>query len=272
MAATRGLVIPDLQVGPGRSLKHIEWIGAYCADKEFPLIVQIGDWADFPSLSSYDKNKAASENRRLSKDWDAFRRSADLLMAPIEKKRGYQPRLVFTAGNHEERVFRYMNDNAQIDTLPNPLEYLASRGWETHKFLCPVRIHDVLFAHYFPRSMTGRVTAGGLRYGSTSAMAMIRANMDSCVAGHRPGFEPAIFTTNDRTVVGVIAGSCYTHKEEWAGPGGDNYWRGVVALNQLRNGRFDPCPVSLDWLRERYGRRRSLQRRCATSSAPRKTH
>lgn len=261
--ATRGLLIPDLQVGPGRCTKHLQWVADYAADKRFPLIVQIGDWADFPSLSSYDKGKRAAENRRLSKDWDAFRYSVDIFENRWARETGWNPRKVFTKGNHEFRADRFMNDNAQIDTLPDVMDHLRERDWECHDFLRPVRIHGVLFSHYFPRSMTGRITASGLRYGSTSAMAMIRANMDSCVAGHRPGYEPAIFTTNDRTVVGVIAGSCYLHKEEWAGPGGDNYWRGVVALNQLKQGKFDPCPVSLNWLRDRYGK---IARRGASKS------
>ncbi len=51
------LVIGDTQVKPGETQEHIEHIGEYIVDKRPDVIVCIGDWFDFPSLSSYDKGK-----------------------------------------------------------------------------------------------------------------------------------------------------------------------------------------------------------------------
>ena len=247
----RCLLIPDIQVKPGVPTQHLTWASRYIADKQPAIVVQIGDWADFPSLSSYDRGKASAENKRVSKDWDAFRRSVDLL----ECNWGYSPRKVYTQGNHEYRATRYQMDNPAVDVLPDTCAYLKERGWEVHPFLKVAKVEGVLFSHLFPRSLSGRVTNSGMKYGSPSANHMIRANMASCVAGHKPGYDPSYYPgPNNKMLSGVIAGSYYLHQEEYNGPGNDCHWRGLVMLNRFGNGEFDACPVNVKYLKEKYGR------------------
>lgn len=248
----RGLLIPDLQVKPGVPLDHLTWLARFIDDKQFDPVIQIGDWGDFPSLSSYDRGKASAENKRLSKDWEAFCRSVDLVDKAFKS---YSPRRVYCAGNHEERIRRYANDNPALDTLPNPTRFLAARGWETYEFLKVGKVEGVAVSHLFPRSLKGTVTNAGLKYGAPSAEHMVRANMTSCIAGHKPGFDYKPYATDTKVYHGLIAGSFYLHKETYNGPNGDGAWKGVVVLNQLRNGDFDPCPVRIQFLRERYGKR-----------------
>ena len=50
-------VIPDCQVKPGQDYSFLRWVGNYLAEKKPDVIVQIGDFADMPSLSSYDVGK-----------------------------------------------------------------------------------------------------------------------------------------------------------------------------------------------------------------------
>lgn len=245
----RALLIPDIQAGPGRSTKHLEWCSKYIADKQFDIIIQIGDLGDFTSLSSYDRGKASAENRRLSKDWDAFRGAVDLLS---KGWRSYNPRLVYCAGNHEHRVYRYQEDNPALDTLPDPVRYMGGAGWEAHGFLSVAKVEGCSVSHFFPRSLQGTITSTAMKYGATSAKNMVRANMASCIAGHRPGIDWGVYSAGNRTYHGLIAGSFYTHNEEFMGPQ-QRYWRGVVALNRMKNGEFDPCPVSIGYLKERYG-------------------
>ena len=250
----RGLLLPDVQAGPGRSNRHILWAGRYAAAKRFDPVIQIGDWADMPSLSSYDKGKAAFEGRRLSKDWDAFRASVDQFMAPLGKAKGYSPRLVYTEGNHEFRLVRAANDNPELEgSLPSPCDYLKSLGWEVYPFLTVAKVEGVLVSHLFPLSLNGRVTQSSIRYGSPNASQMVRANMASCIAGHKPGLDVAMHPgAGGRMLCGLIAGSFYSHSESYNGPGFDNQWKGVVALNRLHTGRFDACPVSIEYLKAKF--------------------
>lgn len=64
----RILVIPDCQVKPGVPLDHMSWIGKLIVDKKPDVIVNIGDFADIPSLSSYDVGKKSFEGRRYVDD------------------------------------------------------------------------------------------------------------------------------------------------------------------------------------------------------------
>ena len=62
------MIIPDTQVKPGSSLKHLEWAGQYAVEKKPDVIVHIGDHWDMPSLSSWDVGKKSFEGRRYVHD------------------------------------------------------------------------------------------------------------------------------------------------------------------------------------------------------------
>ena len=64
-------IIPDVQARPGVPLDHLKYAGEYIAEKRPDVIICIGDFADMPSLSSYDKGKVAAENKRYKYDLDA---------------------------------------------------------------------------------------------------------------------------------------------------------------------------------------------------------
>jgi hypothetical protein len=240
-------VVPDLQIRPGLNLDHCTWISKYIASKEPDVVVNLGDLWDFPSLSSFDRGKRAAENRRVGADFTAGCTGVDLLMEHVK----HQPRWVFTEGNHCERLRRYANDNAELDVLPDPLMYLRGKGWDAYQFLVPVRIGGIAFAHIFPTNSQGRTTAASLRMGPPSALAMVKANMESCIMGHRQGLETAIYHTGRRTYRGIIAGSAYRQNEAYLGPT-QNYWRGILLLHEVRNGNFSLMEVSVDYLRRRY--------------------
>ena len=99
------MFIPDCQVKPGIDTTYLEAIGQYIVDKKPDVIVNIGDFFDFESLSSYDKGKLSFEGRRLEKDIEAGKEGMKKLLGPLREyqsvHRDYNPRLVFTLGNHE---------------------------------------------------------------------------------------------------------------------------------------------------------------------------
>ena len=57
------MVIPDVQCKEGVDISHLEWIGKYAAEKKPDVIVCLGDFADMPSLSTYDIGKKSFEGR-----------------------------------------------------------------------------------------------------------------------------------------------------------------------------------------------------------------
>ena len=78
----RIIVIPDVQVKPGADLSYIRWISSYICDKRPDILVIIGDWADMPSLSSYDVGKKSFEGRTYRDDILAANDALQALMAP----------------------------------------------------------------------------------------------------------------------------------------------------------------------------------------------
>lgn len=99
------VMIPDTQVKPGVPTEHLEWAGRYIVDTfkghSDCTVVHIGDAADMPSLSSYDKGKKAMEGRRYSEDIQAANGGFRLTDRPIAKAKGWKPRKLITLGNHE---------------------------------------------------------------------------------------------------------------------------------------------------------------------------
>lgn len=240
------IVIPDCQVKDGVDISYLEWIGKYIVDQEPDVVIQLGDFADMPSLSSYDKGKKCFEGRRYKKDIAASRRGMELLVAPIWRSRVPEMHLVY--GNHEARITRavelepILEDIIQVEDLCYD-EY----GWQVHEFLEPVSIDGVLYCHYY--------TSGVMGLRITTASALLTKKHQTCIAGHQQGKQIAYAIKADgRSITGLIAGSCYLHNEDFLGPQGNKHWRGIIVLHEVNDGQFDEMFVSLDYLRRRYGK------------------
>lgn len=238
--------IPDVQARPGNDFSFLGRVGRYIAEKRADVIVCAGDFADMPSLSSYDKGKREFEGRRYVKDIDAAKWAMEALMDPIRREPGYTPKLVLTLGNHEERIERATSIQPELDGLisPDDLEYEA-HGWEVHPFLKVVPVAGIAFSHYLVSGVMGRPI--------TTASALLAKRHMSCVVGHQQGFQIATAVRADgRMLTAIIAGSCYLHNEAYLGPQANTHYRGMVMLNDVRDGEFDVMPVSLSFLKRRY--------------------
>jgi len=248
-------IIPDCQVRPGDDFNYLYKIGQYIAEKKPDVIVCLGDFADMPSLSSYDVGKKDFEGRRYTNDIDAAVEAMNELMIPIaneqirlgvNKKRRWKPRLVMTLGNHENRINRAVNNDPKLEGLLRMEDLGYERfGWEVHPFLDVVVINDIAYSHYFPTGVAGRP--------ASTANAQLSKKHMSCVAGHQQGLQIATAHRADgRRLTSIIAGSCYEHNEDYLGPQGNRHWRGALMFHEVNDGQFDLMPVSLDYLNKRY--------------------
>jgi hypothetical protein len=243
------IVIPDAQVKPGVRTDHLEWAGRYIAEKEPDIVVQLGDWWDMPSLSSYDKGSGAAEGRRVARDIAAGNAALELLTNSGAGPSG--AKLVLLRGNHEQRIERYVNANAELDGSIGYHQFNdTALGWEPVPFLQPVEFGGVAFAHYFPRGSDGNV--GQTKRGAPSARAQLLREMQSCVAGHRQGLDLAVHTNGKRTLRSIIAGSFYQHSEGYLSPQGNHHWRGILMLCDVSKGNYNLVEISLDYLRRKY--------------------
>lgn len=251
------VVIPDTQVCPGVRTDHLAWIGQYLVDhfKDRPnvKVIHLGDHWDMSSLSSYDRGKKAMEGRRVIADIDAGNDGFALLNAPLEKlnagraRRGtdeWWPERHFLLGNHEQRIARAAEDDAQLDGLLS-YDLLDTRGWKVHDFLVPVCLNDVVYAHYFVNQANGRPVTGLIEN-------RIKTVGHTFVQGHQQGLKVGMVELVNGRRRGIVAGSCYLHDEEYRGPQARHEWRGILVLHEVRGGDFDVMEVSLNYLCRRY--------------------
>lgn len=238
------IVIADTQCKPTEDLAYMSWIGKYVNDKRPDVVVHIGDHYDCPSLSSYDKGKRSFEGRRLKADLEAGTKGLELLMSEIK----YKPRYVFCMGNHEERIDRLANDMPELGGFVGThLLPLKDMGWEVHEFLKPVDVGGIYFTHYLANPFSGKPYGG-------SALNQLKTVGRSFVCGHKQTLDIAIRPTIDgKMQIGIINGACYPHDESYKGIQGNNHFRGLTVLHEVKDGFGTPMFVSLDYLKTRYG-------------------
>lgn len=246
------LLIPDPQIKPDAPVNHLVAAGEYAAEKQPDTIVVIGDAFDMSSLSSYDRGKLQFEGRRYRLDIDAGKAGLEALLGPIRRAKGYKPRIVFTKGNHENRIERAVEENSWLDGMIGPHDMqLEAMGFEVYPFLQPVVIDGIAYCHYFPRGANG--TVGQTKRGAPNAKSQLTREGRSCIAGHQQGLDVHCQSLGGRLQWGVIAGSFYQHTEAYLSPQGNEHWRGVIMLHEVADGSFNPMVVSLNYLVSKYG-------------------
>lgn len=254
---TTHCVIPDTQVKPNLDFSHLAWAGQYIADKQPDVIVMIGDWADMPSLSEYDRGKKSFEGRTYKADIEASHEAMECLMRPIwaeqkrrvdGKRKQWNPRLVLTMGNHEIRIDRAIENDRKLEGLisTDDLKY-REFGWEVIPFLETVTIDGICYSHYFTSGVMGRPVS--------SARALVAKKHMSCTMGHVQSSE--IDMTQRRgdgvPLIGLFAGVYCQHDEGYLGPQGNRLHRQLWMKHEVNDGFYYPMPVSLEYLKKKYG-------------------
>jgi len=251
----RILVIPDCQVREGVPLEHLTWAGKAIVDYRPDVVVNIGDFADMPSLSTHDKaGSKYFEGLRYKQDVEVTKEAMRILLAPLKeeqqrlkrnKEKLYKPRMVMLLGNHENRIDRAINNSPVLEGLISTKDLGYEKDWEVYPFLHPVFINGVGFSHYFPTGAMGRP--------ASSASAIISKLHMSCVAGHQQGKQVAYGKRADGTpVCAIIAGSYYLHDEHYMDKISNRHWRGLVILNEVKDGAFDELFLSINYLSRKY--------------------
>lgn len=242
------IAIPDLQVKPGVILNHAEWIGKYIVEKQPNVVINLGDHSDMPSLSSYDKKTLDFEGRRFEGDVRASHLANDLLTTPcFDAGQWDNTEWHILYGNHENRIERFVQENPELAgfVTKEALEYEYYYD-HVHPFLSMAEVDGVTYSHYFYNPMTGRP------YGGMIATRLKQIGF-SFTQGHCQGADYGMRTLNNgKRQHGLIAGSCYLHREKYLGPQGHDHWNGIVQKYNVVGGNYDIKLVSLDSLCERY--------------------
>jgi len=250
------MVIPDTQRKPGVPLGTLSTAVRYAAAKKPDTIIMIGDFADMESLNQYDSGKKSFEGRRYKKDIECSHDAMSMLMEPIRKEqkrlkdnkeKQWNPRLVLTLGNHEDRISRAVEAEPKLEGVLsiNDLQY-EKFGWEVLPYLKPVVIDGIAYCHYFTSGVMGRPV--------TSASALLTKRHMSAIMGHVQGRQIAFATRADgKQMTAMFVGGFYQHQEEYLKPQGNAIqWHGLWMFHEVNDGSFDEMPVSLSFLMCKY--------------------
>lgn len=259
----RHLIIPDTQCKPGHNYDHLEWVGKYAVKTKPDVIVHLGDHWDMPSLSVYDVGKKAFEGRTYNDDIVAGNKAMDVLMSPIvaeqkrlreNKKKVWKPKKIFLIGNHEHRIERAIESDRKLEGLIGYSDFnLKKYNWEVYDFLEVAVVNGIAYSHYFTSGVMGRpVSNPGL---------LLQKKHMSCIMGHVQDRAISFSKRADNSrITGIFAGICYQHDEDYLTPQTNGSWSGIWMLNEVNKGSFDEMPISLTYLRKKYGNKRNTKR------------
>lgn len=254
------LVIPDTQVRADTPTAHIKAAGNYIVRHKPDHIVIMGDWWDMPSLSRFNTNLEA-EGQKLKADLDAGEEAMMELMLPMikdngkrksHKKKIYRPKLTYIVGNHDPQVRlpRLIEEHPILDGFLEDKTnlFLERLGFKVVDYLKIENIEGIRFSHYIqnPHSIKGAPLGGQID-------TMLKNAGHSFVMGHQQTYKMGKHYLSDGTQrLGIVAGAFYDHEERYQGPQGNKHWRGIVQLNDVKDGSADVCELSLDYLKRKY--------------------
>lgn len=256
------LVIPDPHAHPEYDNDRFDWLGKYVLDRRPDVVVCIGDWADLPSLSTFDKGKKGFEGRRYKKDIEAAINAQERFLAPLNdynairrerKEKQWSPRLVMCMGNHENRINRAVDCSPELDgwVSTENLEY-EEHGWEVYPFQETATVEGITFCHYFASGVMNRPISG-----ENIGKSLINKRHVSSVQGHSHVYDHSERTNGYDTKIFGMSVGCFTHPdmiEGWNKGSHQMWWRGVVEINECDGeGYYDELrQVTMRKLRRMY--------------------
>jgi len=217
----------------------------------------IGDWWDLPSLSQWDKpGSKATIGRNILSDIEIGNEGFELLTTPMREEQGrlrrgkrklWEPECHFFMGNHEFRLDRAVSADPKLDGLLN-LGMLKTPGFQRHPYLTIKMIDGIRYCHYFANPYSGKPIGGTIHN---------RLNHigGSFLQGHQQGFLYAPKQYPDHVAHGMVCGRFYNHLEDYRPEDVQkSEWNGIVILNGVHDGDYDPMPLRMDYLARTYGK------------------
>jgi hypothetical protein len=253
---TRIFVIPDTQVRPGVDTSHIDWAAQAIVDYKPDYVLHLGDHWDFPSCSRHNEpGSLEGEGQRFKEDVDVGNEAFARLCAPMEKEQArlreghrkrWEPQKHYFKGNHCVRPDLVAKREPKWQGVIGS-HLCDTRDWNCHEFLEIVDICGFAVSHYFANTHSGRPIGGSIE---SRLNAVGRSNIQGHEQGLRHGRKPY---PGNLSRLCIVAGSFYLHTENYRGPQGRDEWRGCVVINEAENGDGDIMPLSMKYLRRKYG-------------------
>jgi len=217
------------------------------------VVVHLGDAADMPSLSSFDKGTKASIGRTYEKDINSHLDFQEKMWEPIKRQKKKMPYSVFCIGNHEQRINKAINAAPELDGAIS-VDDLELSAW--YNEVVPydgntpgiVDIDGIWYGHYFVSGAMGRAISG-----EHQAYSLVSKAGGSCTQGHTHELDYCVRSRMDGTKMhGLVVGCFQDYTNDWAGKIAASWDRGVVVKKQVEDGTYDLEWISLKTLKKEY--------------------
>jgi len=259
------LVIGDAHVESHDNLDRFEALGELIVDTLPDTIVQIGDFLSLDSLSAWDLNKRAKmEGRRLSEELKNGREAVERMMRPLArlranqremKKKIYNPRKIAILGNHEDRLYRYLDTHPELIDVVDPFRSIGFEryGWERVDYRDYIYVEGVAFTHTPMNGMNRPISGNNIM-----SMAA-KGHTTSVIFGHTHKFQIGTDTRHGngaRQTMAINCGCYFEGVPEYArgSSASKDWWRGILILehDEFENGIFGIKAIRMEQLMGRY--------------------
>lgn len=239
---------------PDVSNERYNWLGNYIHDTKPDTVIDLGDGADMLSLNSYDSRYPAKlMMKNYEEDIDCYNDSQERLRHKIKKMKRKSPTWIGHEGNHENRIKKYLAENPALTGSKYGVSFghLQTKDWfhEYHEYDNGApsisSYSGVEFSHFFGSGNFGRAISG-----THHAYALINHRHNSAVCGH--SHKRDVYFKDSPGSIGMVVGCYKGHEETWAGQANKDWWKGVVLMKDVDNGRFEPEFISMEALKREY--------------------
>jgi predicted phosphodiesterase len=253
------LVIGDAHVEQDQDLRRFDVLGKFIVEQRPEAIVSIGDFMEMACLSAWDADKRLKlEGLRYQKEIEAGNQALDLIDDKINaynerqsenKKRQYNPQKVYIEGNHESRLFRYLERDPTFVGFADIRKDLRvdSRKWVWVPYGDDIKIRGISFTH-IPFSANGKPISG-----NDIANKAHRVYNNSVVFGHTHQLVYQAFQRKNGSRQQVLNVGCYyEHQPDYIEKAPTAHFKGVVLMTVGEDGEFDIQTISIKSLLRDY--------------------
>jgi len=244
------LVIGDAHSNPEISNARFEWLGNFIIENKPDVIIDIGDWGEFNSLSSYGKGTKEAWGQSFKRDVECFKDASKKAFGRIKGCKNYKPLIIRLGGNHEEgRINRFVNDNPELEGLIS-LDALGLNNYGAYYVpFREVTCQDgIFYCHYFYDRDS--------RYPITNARTLLQRKYCSATWGHTHirDFHEGV-RADGRRLIALNAG-CFLDPSQFMGYAGPQaryrWWSGLVLKHDVHEGQYDPEFLSIERIQREY--------------------
>lgn len=149
MKYKRIVVLPDIHT-PNHEITAIAPILDFMKFYKPDILIQLGDFCDWDSVSSYEV-KDATDVVTIEHEIE----EANYLLDDIDKAAGKNCKKIMLGGNHEARYSKFIANNGFTLSVRRMKDFsswdkeynLGKRGWESHDYGKHIKIGKCIFTH-----------------------------------------------------------------------------------------------------------------------------